>query len=80
MVPTKVIFRLKQSIYAHAKVIQKSCAKLAHASFGQIPEPVSKIITLNRVYKKVCKVNLQKKCAKLSASPSKYGAAWNTEK
>ena len=61
-------------------MIQKSCAKLAQVSFVEIPEPVSKIITLNRVNKNVCKVNLQKKRAKLSASLSKYGAAWNTEK
>ena len=34
-------------------MIQKSCAKLAQVSFGQIPESISKIIALNRVHKKV---------------------------
>ena len=43
-----------------AKVIPKSFAKLAQVSFRQIPEPIWKIITLNRVYKRVCQVNLQK--------------------
>ena len=61
-------------------MIPKSCAKLAQVSFVQIPGPVSIIITLNRVYKKVCKVNLQKKSVKLSTFLSKYAAAWNTEK
>ena len=32
-------------------MIPKSCAKLAQVSFVQIHEPISKIITLNRVYK-----------------------------
>ena len=43
-------FRLKQSAFGRAKMIPKSCAKLAQVSFVQIPEPISKIITLNRVY------------------------------
>ena len=51
MVPAKVIFRLKQSVFGRAKMILKSCAKLAQVTFVQIPGPISKIITLNRVYK-----------------------------
>ena len=56
MVPAKVTFTLKQSGFGRAKMIQKSCAKLAQVSSVQTPEPISKIITLNRVYKKVCRL------------------------
>ena len=33
---------------------EKSCAKLVQVFFVQIPQPISKIINLNMVYKKVC--------------------------
>ena len=60
--------RLKQSVFGGAKMIQKNCAKLAQVSFRQIPEPISKIITLNSVYKMLVKLVFKNECGKVERS------------
>ena len=45
-------------------MIQKNCIKLAQVSFRQIPEPISKIITLTRVYKMLVKLVFKNECGK----------------